>query len=96
MISSKTIKIAFDGTQEEWDAMPYNEYIKIQKGNLIEILGQTLSVFIEECANMAVENWCQSQVDDLQRLFIAVCTDTDYAEKCEEDEPEEERKAVET
>ena len=96
MITNKTIKMAFEGTQEEWDAMPDNEYIKIQKGNLIEILGQALSVFIEECASMAVENWCRSQVNDLQRLFIAVCTDTDYAEKCEEDEPEEEREAGKT
>lgn len=45
-----------------------------------DVVKTTLSIFTDSCIEMAKENWNQSQVEMLDRLFSAVIADCPY--KC--------------
>jgi hypothetical protein len=42
-----------------------------------------ISLFINQCCEMAEANWCPSQVEMLKRLFNAVLKNEPYAEQPE-------------
>ena len=53
-----------------------------------ERMGDAVGQFIIECGEMAEENWCDSQIEMLRRLFGAVLEGTDYDKWEPKDETE--------
>lgn len=66
-----------------------NQQIVLTKNELYEMVNEravdAVSVFIEQCKEMAEANWCSNQVFDLGRLFGAVLNGKPYAEPPEEE-----------
>ena len=64
--------------------------IKVTKTQLINIMTQAnvegVTNFVNNCANMAANNWCPAHVEMLERLFYAVLTGKPYAEQPEEEQ----------
>ena len=52
----------------------------MNENDLIDKMSGLVGEFINQCAAMAEENWCPSQVDMLERLFGAVLRGCKYDE----------------
>ena len=51
----------------------------------IEFLAASIEFFVNECKEMAKANWCQSHVEQLEKLFDSVLEEKPY---CEDPEKE--------
>lgn len=50
------------------------------KVTVAQVAAASINIFASDCMAVAKENWCQSQVDMLERLFTCVSRGCDY--KC--------------
>ena len=65
--------------------LPENATLRFTKEEFIEIVAYNAMILYENLLEMAKENWCESQVEDLERLFEEVISGQPYAQQPEEE-----------
>ena len=77
------------GVKTKLNELPDDQELTLTKKDLKEIQKEAATsavmFFIEQCKQMAEENWCSSMVFDLGRLFGAVVNGKPYAPEPEEE-----------
>lgn len=70
--------------QIDFELIPDEAVISLTKEELIEFSAASIELFVNECKEMAKANWCESHVEQLEKLFDSVLEEKPYCEDPEE------------